>query len=664
MIENNVDNETFIQVLNQQNNFGNIFLFNLIEKNHHDLAVKILKKYFSLFDLSIKNYNGNTFLHYLMQINIYNKDIYNLIIQVINFNKYFIISENNQGLTPFHIGVLNKCNDSLYLMTNYFPLEQIEILSQKGSILHFASITNSTSTLRLIVEIFKLDINSQIHNNNNKKHIDNKISPFNLPNKSTPIYCAGLFSCLNSFEYLLSLGANPFIPDEDGNDAIDIALIYGDRKMLNYISKTYSFINSNGKYLLSLVKNAQARFILYDYFFILNSDGINITNSLQQNLLMLSIENHNYKIIPFLLNKKINIEHKDIFGHNVLHYCIKTNSITSCWLILSHLYSYNKKEIIYNLIYKIDDNDETSLYIASKTGRLEILYLMLLFTELYNLDYKIRINKNGLLPIHISLINENYTITLLLKKFFGIENGEIDKIPQKYKEKLVKFRNSNLKKENEKAKKIMKYLEKQIRNFQDIPLFIKKYGINEHIENENIIIEDIINLKDYNDFTKLFNNELSNKNFVKYQDLLNINLIGFLYELYLINDFSNDVKNFFKIISSLEINENYKSSIQWKLLALFTKYVIPSEYFKLCQINQYLEKLLYNSKLIKLNPSHPLFYWIDSIVISGSEGNCKIAIEDLLDIIMTFIDIILKEEEFLNNLNFVKLSMKAFQFIK
>ena len=85
-----------------------------------------------------------------------------------------------------------------------------------------------------------------------------------------------MFNCLDHFNYLLSLGANPFIQDEDGNDAIDMALINGDRAMLNYISKTYSFINSNGKYLLSIVKNVKARHILYDNFFLFGPQNINI----------------------------------------------------------------------------------------------------------------------------------------------------------------------------------------------------------------------------------------------------------------------------------------------------------------------------------------------------------------------------------------------------
>ena len=57
------------------------------------------------------------------------------------------------------------------------------MISKKGSILHYAAITNSLSTLRLIVEIFKIDINSQIRNEKQINH--NKINPLNLPDKST-----------------------------------------------------------------------------------------------------------------------------------------------------------------------------------------------------------------------------------------------------------------------------------------------------------------------------------------------------------------------------------------------------------------------------------------------------------------------------------------------
>ena len=282
LIKNSINKNEFIKIINQQNNFGNIFLFNIIDNNHHRLSKVILEKYFDYFDLSIRNNNGNSFLHYLMSIKCYDKNIFNFITKIIKFNKYFIISKNNNGLTPFHKAAYNKCNDSLILMSHYFPLEQVEIISNKGNILHYAAITNSLSILRLIIENFKMDINSQIHNKNDKIYSKNKNNSLNLPNKSTPIYCAAYFSCIDSFDFLLSLGANPFIQDENGDDAIDAALIHGNKKMINYISKTYSFINSNGKYLLSLVKNVHARHILYDNFYLLGSQNINITNTHQK----------------------------------------------------------------------------------------------------------------------------------------------------------------------------------------------------------------------------------------------------------------------------------------------------------------------------------------------------------------------------------------------
>lgn len=76
-----------------------------------------------------------------------------------------------------------------------------------------------------------------------------------------------------------------------------------------------------------------------------------------------------------------------------------------------------------------------------------------------------------------------------------------------------------------------------------------------------------------------------------------------------------------------------------------------------------MENLLSNSKLINLNPSHPLVYWIEAIIISGWEGECIITIEDLFDIIIQFINTILGEEKLKNNLIFVRLSIKAFKII-
>ena len=670
IIKQNINKKQFSEILNQQNNLGNIFLFNFIEKNFSELAMKIFEKYYQYFDISIRDYNGNTFLHYLMSINYYDKKIQSLISKIIEYNKYYIISQNNYGLTPFHLAAKNKCNDSLFLMASYFTLEQMETISNKGKAIHYAAISNCVSTLRLLVEFFKVDINSQIKNNYNENievSSKNKLNDIKLPDRSTPLYCAGLYSCTNSFKYLLSLGANPFIQDKNGNDAIDIALIYGDKEMVEFISQTYSFINSNGKYLLSLVKNVNARHILYNNFFLLGFHNINISNDNQQNLLMLAIQYKNYKIISFLLSKNINIETKDILGRNVLHYCVLTNSLSSCWVIFSFLHSLNKKKKLYNLIYNSDNEGETALYTACKLGRLEIVYFILLYIELNNFPKEINVNHIGLSPAHIAIINKNYTTALLVIKYFNLSDSQIKNISQEYQNKILLFYNSNLQNEKEKEKvdKIFELLMKQ-KNIDKFSILNnqKKITLNEDYDDKiSNAISKTINFKNYINFEKNFPNCLSNEIFIKYQDLFSTNFLCILNELYIYDNFAKDVKSFFNIISSIQTKGDIKKNIQWKILFLFTTYIIPYEYYKLSTINNYLENLLSNSKLMNLNPSHPLIYWIEAIIISGCEGECVIAIEDLFDILIQFINTILGEEKFLNELIFVRLSMKAFQFI-
>ena len=662
IIYENSNKKSFMNILNQQNNLGNIFLFNLIEQNNSQTAMKIFEKYYNYFDLSIRNNDGNSFLHYLMSINYYNNKIQEKIMDIIKNNKYLIISENNYGLTPFHLAAKNKCNDSLFLMSNYFSLDEIDSISNKGNIIHYAAISNCISTLRLLIEVFKVDINSQIHNNNSdKKEFHNKkLNNLNLPDKSTPLYCAGIYSCVDSFDYLLSLGANPFIQDKNGNDAIDIALINGNKEMVEYVSNTHSFINSNGKYLLSLVKNINARNVLYNYFFYLGFHNINISNHLQQNLIMLAVQNKNYKVVSFLLSHNINIENIDVFGRNILHYCAVANSLTSCWTIFSFLNTLNQKKKLYNLIYNVDNDGETALYTACRLGRLEIVYFILLYIEINNFPKKLINNNIGLLPIHIAIINEYNSIALLIQKFFNLSNSQIMNISEEYKNKIMLFFTSDLKKEKDKIGKIFEFLKKQNIDLKKLSFGNNKteIKINEDIVN---LISESTNLKSFKNFEEDFPNCLSKEEFIKYQDLFSINFLCILNELYL--NYSKDVKKFFEILSSQQIEGDIKLSIQWKILFLFTTYIIPYEYYKLPQINDYLQKILSNTKLMNLNPSHPLFFWIDSIIISGCEGTCLIAIEDLLDILFKFINIILNEEKFLNNLIFVRLSMKAFQFI-
>ena len=128
----------------------------------------------------------------------------------------------------------------------------------------------------------------QFHENNEKKFFEKKNKNMVLPNNSTPIFCAGFYNCVHNFDYLLSFGANPFIKNDNDIDAIDIALMNGDIEMLKYITSKNSFINSNGKYLFSLMKNEHAVHVFNKNIFNLGFHNINIVNSYQQNLLMIS----------------------------------------------------------------------------------------------------------------------------------------------------------------------------------------------------------------------------------------------------------------------------------------------------------------------------------------------------------------------------------------
>ena len=163
-------------------------------------------------------------------------------------------------------------------MTSYFSLDYIDSISNNGKAIHFASISNCISTLRLLMEMYKLDINMVFHKNIEAKVVSNK-KGLRLPNNSTPIFCAGYFNCVNTFHYLLSLGANPLIKDDNDNEAIDIALIKGDKEMIDFIINTQTFVNSDGKYLLSLVKNEHGIKALKQHLFNLGFHNINIINS-------------------------------------------------------------------------------------------------------------------------------------------------------------------------------------------------------------------------------------------------------------------------------------------------------------------------------------------------------------------------------------------------
>ena len=69
-----------------------------------------------------------------------------------------------------------------------------------------------------------------------------------------------------------------------------------------------------------------------------------------------------------------------MFVRKILHYYMNVNNLTSIWIILSPLNTLNKNQIIYNLIFKADNEDESILlYLGCKLGKLEMFILCLFY---------------------------------------------------------------------------------------------------------------------------------------------------------------------------------------------------------------------------------------------------------------------------------------------
>ena len=61
---------------------------------------------------------------------------------------------------------------------------------------------------------------------------------------------------------------------------------------------------------------------------------------------------------------------------------------------------------------------------------------MLIFIDINNYEKTLNTNYIGLSPIHISIINGHYTISLLLKKYYNISDYEIKNVSEEYKNKI------------------------------------------------------------------------------------------------------------------------------------------------------------------------------------------------------------------------------------
>ena len=89
--------------INSTDYYGNTPIFYLLIENHFDTFIKITSKYIDIIDFNLKNIDGDTIGHLIIQKNINQTDLIKNIFKKINLN-----SQNNQGKTIFHLLVENK----------------------------------------------------------------------------------------------------------------------------------------------------------------------------------------------------------------------------------------------------------------------------------------------------------------------------------------------------------------------------------------------------------------------------------------------------------------------------------------------------------------------------------------------------------------------------
>lgn len=105
---------------------GNSVLFN---RNNLDL-VKFICSKINKDNISIKNFNGNTYLHILA---IY--DYFEIFSYLVNTYKLPINTLNNDNETPIHIAIKNKSNK---IFNTFINKDLLRIKNKKGSLLHYA----------------------------------------------------------------------------------------------------------------------------------------------------------------------------------------------------------------------------------------------------------------------------------------------------------------------------------------------------------------------------------------------------------------------------------------------------------------------------------------------------------------------------------------------
>ena len=440
----NIDINLFKNILNLQNIHGDSFLMIFLKNQNYMISIEILEKFYDDIQINSHNYLGNSILHILfmdknfekVSNDIYNLEkIYELILKILNKNKKLILSKNREFNSPFILAANSACNMALTIMTEFYDIKYLEQINEFSTVLHQACISNNLNTVRYLIELHHYDPNIQL-----KKRGNNSL--YGLAEGSTPLHAAAVVSSIEIFEYLILHGGDPFIQNNYGNDAFDIAFESGKNSFLKYIFNLKSSLRygGNDKYLLSLVKNTNKDSIkfLYQYEKMNTFENFNILDKDMNTLLILACIANNPEIIPTLLNIGLNPFAKNIDGFNCLHICAYLNCYCCAGIILSEFEGLEEKEKIKEILTTKNNNDETPLHIAIEKNHDDISLLFISYLLRNNIKLEMVINSNGLTPLQLAIKNHSYKIALIYIKYLNLNYLQILEIKNRFIDEAFK----------------------------------------------------------------------------------------------------------------------------------------------------------------------------------------------------------------------------------
>ena len=289
------------------------YIFLLIKEQNFDKIYKIIENK-QIFNLNIKDINGNYFIHY-----------------VINFNKIDIIK----------LLLLMKIKKNVNI--------NLDILDIDGrSILYNCIKFNYNELIINLLEYDKLNIGISI--------VDIK-DIIGL----TSLHYSIIYNNYEIFIYLLSYNADLYILTNNKNNAFHIILQYKRYNMLLYLldnKYNFDFINDNNENLL------QSSLFIIDfnlqeklYNVIINNNNINNQNLDGLTLLHQCVLNNSFDLFKLLINNKsIDINIYDFSGNNILHHILYKYNI----IFLKYIFDNN----IYNFNFNaVNINGDTALHI-------------------------------------------------------------------------------------------------------------------------------------------------------------------------------------------------------------------------------------------------------------------------------------------------------------